>query len=54
MRFDIPCIGITTVETCANAGVVALALEAGKTLLLDAEEVKQLAARRKVALVTAP
>jgi DUF1009 family protein len=54
MRFDIPCIGITTVETCANAGVAVLALEAGKTLLLDEEEVKQLAAKRKVALVTAP
>jgi DUF1009 family protein len=54
MRFDIPCIGMTTVETCANAGVAVLALEAGKTLLLDEEEVKQLAAKRKVALVTAP
>ncbi|HXT40858.1 MAG TPA: UDP-2,3-diacylglucosamine diphosphatase LpxI [Candidatus Angelobacter sp.] len=54
MRFDVPCIGATTLETCANAGVAVLALEAGKTLLLDEEEVKQLAAKRKVALVTAP
>lgn len=54
MRFDIPCIGATTMETCANAGVAVLALETGKTLLLDEMEVKQLAAKRKVALVTAP
>lgn len=54
MRFDVPCIGATTMETCANAGVAVLALETGKTLLLDEMEVKQLAAKRKVALVTAP
>src|SRR5690348_7930852 len=46
MRFDVPCIGATTMETCANAGVAVLALETGKTLLLDEMEVKQLAAKR--------
>ena len=52
MRFDIPCIGARTLEVCAAAGVSVLALEAGKTLLLDEEEVKQLAAERKVTLTT--
>lgn len=53
MRFDIPCIGAQTLEVCARAGISALALEAGKTLLLDDEEVKQLAAKHKIALTTA-
>ena len=35
MRFDIPCIGLQTLETCARAGISVLALEAGKALLLE-------------------
>lgn len=52
MRFDIPCVGIRTLEICATAGISVLALEAGKTLLLDAEEAKQFAAKRKMTLTT--
>jgi DUF1009 family protein len=50
MRFDIPCVGAQTLETCARAGVAVLALEAGKTLLLDEDEVKALTRRKKIAL----
>ena len=50
MRFDIPCIGPRTVETCANAGVRVLAVEAGKTLLLDQPELEQLARDRGVSV----
>lgn len=35
MRFDIPCIGLTTLEKCHNHGIHCLAFEASKTLLLD-------------------
>ena len=52
MRFDIPCVGADTLQTCADNGISVLALEAGKTLLLDADEVKQLAAKRKISLTT--
>lgn len=52
MRFDIPCIGPKTIETCADAGVAVLALESGKTLLLEQEACEQLARARKVALTT--
>jgi hypothetical protein len=52
MRFDIPCIGPQTLETCAASGVAVLALEAGKTLVLEQEACAQLAARRKIALAT--
>jgi UDP-2,3-diacylglucosamine hydrolase len=38
-RFDVPVIGPQTIETCLAAGVKAIAIEAGKTLLLDRETV---------------
>jgi len=52
MRFDIPCIGAQTLGVCARAGVSVMALEAGKTLLLDDEEVKELASKHRIALTT--
>lgn len=38
MRFDVPAVGPETVERCAHKGVAVLALEAGKTLILDKEQ----------------
>ncbi|MSU62815.1 MAG: LpxI family protein [Pedosphaera sp.] len=52
MRFDIPCIGPETVNTCAASGISALALEAGKTLVLEHEEVSRIARSTKVAIFT--
>jgi DUF1009 family protein len=52
LRFDIPCIGFRTLEICAAAGVSVLALEAGKTLLLDEKEVRDYVSSRNVALTT--
>ena len=40
LRFDIPCIGPQTLETCAAAGISVLALEGGRTLLLEQEQVE--------------
>lgn len=37
LRFDIPVVGPRTLQTLAQAGVQVLAIEAGKTLLLDKE-----------------
>jgi UDP-2,3-diacylglucosamine hydrolase len=51
MRFDIPCIGLKTLETCNQFGLHVLALEAGKTLILDHEEVTELARREKISIV---
>jgi UDP-2,3-diacylglucosamine hydrolase len=50
MRFDIPCIGAQTLETCAASGVAVLALEAGKTILLEQETCGQLAKRNKISV----
>jgi len=38
LRFDVPAVGPQTVRVCATHGVAALALETGKTLLLDKED----------------
>lgn len=50
MRFDIPCIGAQTLETCAGNGIRVLAFEAGKTILLDQDQCAQLAQRHRIAV----
>jgi DUF1009 family protein len=37
MRFDVPVIGVKTIETMARAGATCLAVDAGRCLLLDGE-----------------
>lgn len=39
MRFDVPVIGVKTIETMRKAGSTCLALDAGKCLLLDGEAI---------------
>ncbi|MGA3266761.1 MAG: UDP-2,3-diacylglucosamine diphosphatase LpxI [Verrucomicrobiota bacterium] len=51
MRFDIPCVGASTLEACVAAGISVLALEAGKTLLLERKACEQLAWENKLSLV---
>jgi DUF1009 family protein len=50
LRFDIPCIGAQTVQTCADAGVGTFVFEAGRTLLLEREQVEALAKKHKITL----
>jgi hypothetical protein len=52
LRFDIPCLGPKTLETCAAARITALAFEAGKSLLLEQETCAQLARKHKIAVTT--
>jgi hypothetical protein len=52
MRFDIPAMGARTIETCAAAGISALALEAGKTLLLERDQCEQLAKKHGISVTT--
>jgi hypothetical protein len=52
MRFDVPCIGLQTLEVCAAARIAVLALEAGKTLLLEQDKVESLARRHRISIVT--
>jgi DUF1009 family protein len=52
MRFDIPCVGPRTLETCAAAGVRVLAFEAGRSLLLEQDTCAQLANKNKLSVLT--
>lgn len=53
MRFDIPCVGLTTMETCRDAKISVLAVESGKTLLLERPAVEELTRKSKVTLTVA-
>src|SRR5690606_12452047 len=39
MRFDVPTIGVQTIETLVEAGGRVLAIEAGKTIIIDEPQV---------------
>jgi hypothetical protein len=50
MRFDVPVIGIRTLETAAVSGVTLIALEANVTLLLEKEKLQQRASELGITL----
>jgi DUF1009 family protein len=52
MRFDIPCVGVNTLATCAESGIAVLALEAGKTIVIEREACEKLARRIKLSVTT--
>jgi UDP-2,3-diacylglucosamine hydrolase len=54
MRFDVPVIGIRTVETMIRAGATCLSVEAGRTLLFDREALIERAAEAGIAIVGSP
>ncbi len=51
MRYDVPTIGTRTIETMASVGGRVLAIEAGRTILLDGEETIDLADRKGLVIV---
>jgi hypothetical protein len=50
MRFDVPVIGIATIEAMIRAGASCLSVEAGRTLLFDREALLQRAAEAGIAI----
>jgi UDP-2,3-diacylglucosamine hydrolase len=54
MRFDVPTIGVTTIENLHKARAQVLAIEAGKTILLDQPDVVALADRYGLCIVALP
>ncbi len=50
MRFDIPVIGVETIRIAAEVQLRAIALEAGKTLLLERDAVIELAERERISI----
>jgi hypothetical protein len=51
MRFDVPVIGVETIRIAAEARLRVIALEAGKTLLLEHDAIVDLARRAKISIV---
>jgi DUF1009 family protein len=49
-RFDVPVVGPATIETAAAAGVSAIVVEAGCTLLLGKEEIVRLCQEKRISL----
>ena len=50
LRFDIPCIGVSTLEACREAKIAALAFEAGMTLVLEQDKVGPMALDNKISV----
>jgi DUF1009 family protein len=51
MRFDVPVVGVATVEAMRAAGATCLALEAGRTLIFDREAVVDAANKAGISIV---
>jgi DUF1009 family protein len=51
MRFDVPTVGVRTLRTMVAAGAKVLAIEGGRTILLDDDEFRQFAAYHKLTIV---
>ncbi|MEK6289330.1 MAG: UDP-2,3-diacylglucosamine diphosphatase LpxI [Acidobacteriota bacterium] len=51
MRFDVPVIGLPTIENMARAGSTAIQVTAGKTLLFDKEDLIVLADKSGIVVV---
>ncbi|MGB9433652.1 MAG: UDP-2,3-diacylglucosamine diphosphatase LpxI [Candidatus Acidiferrum sp.] len=54
MRFDVPVVGLPTVEAMKRAGATALAIDAGRTLLFDREQLLELADAAGIAIQAFP
>ncbi len=51
MRFDVPVVGVPTIETMVDAGATCLCISAGKTLMFDREKMISLANKNKIAII---
>ena len=51
MRFDIPAVGVNTIKTMKQSGVKVLAIEAGKTIAFDKEQMINIANNAKISII---
>jgi len=51
VRFDVPVVGLKTIQTMAEAGASALALDASKTLFFDQEEALPMADKHQICII---
>ncbi len=53
LRFDVPVVGLSTVETMISAGASCLSIEAARTLLFDRDALLERATKAGIAIVAA-
>jgi DUF1009 family protein len=51
MRFDVPVVGVPTIEAMVSAGATCLCISAGKTLMFDREELIASANKHKISII---
>ena len=51
MRFDVPIIGVETIRVATEAGLRVIAIEAGKTLFLQADAIANLAGAGSISII---
>ena len=52
MRFDVPTVGVTTIESMHKAGARVLAVEADRTIFIDQDDTIALADRYGITIVS--
>jgi DUF1009 family protein len=53
MRFDVPVVGVPTIESMKDSRATCICLTAGKTLMFDREAMVKLADKHKIAILAA-
>jgi DUF1009 family protein len=51
MRFDVPVIGVATIEAMRAAGATALSVDAARTLMLDGDAIIKAANEAGISIV---
>jgi DUF1009 family protein len=54
MRFDVPVVGLATIQAMRTAGASALSVDAKRTLVLDGEHVRTSADEARITIVGRP
>jgi DUF1009 family protein len=54
MRFDVPVVGVATIEAMKAAGATAISIDAGKTLVMDGEKFFEAADAAGIAVIGRP
>ena len=54
MRFDVPVVGVPTIQAMIEAGATCLSVTAGKTLIFDRDEMIALADKNKICIIGSP
>ncbi|HSL54572.1 MAG TPA: UDP-2,3-diacylglucosamine diphosphatase LpxI [Pyrinomonadaceae bacterium] len=53
MRFDVPVVGVPTIEAMVEAGATCLCITAGKTLMFDRDQMIRTAEKYKISILAA-